>query len=138
MHGRLHTTNTKHPWYRLLRYGTQAIYASMIAFAIMGQNFMIAIGLMAISFVGGAFIKLSICLLGACKGVSKLFGINNYRSTVIPITILMLILSCIIYDDINEMFEWAFSTWAYYAFPFQFILPLIIWITAKFKKKVAT
>jgi polyferredoxin len=58
---------TKHPWFRLLRYGTQAAYAAMIAFAIMGQNFMIAIGLMVISFIGGAWFCGWLCPLGSAQ-----------------------------------------------------------------------
>ncbi len=95
-------------------------------------------GIVVIYFIGGTFIKLCICLLGACKGTSKLFGLDDYRFTVIPITFLMLILAHYIYGNVAQMFEWAFTTWTYYAFPFQVIFPIIIWITAEIKKNKLT
>ncbi len=87
------------------------------------------------AFLIGGFIKISICLLGACNGTTKLFGLNNYRFVVTPIALLMLNLSYLIYDSIFEMIEWSFTTWPYYAFLFQVILPIIIWVVAEIKHK---
>lgn len=88
----------------------------------------------SITFLGAGFIKISICLLGTCNGIAKLFRLKNYKFIVTPISLLMLILSYSIYDSMIEMFEWAFKTWRYYAFPFQVILPIIILICAELKK----
>ncbi|CAH2214384.1 GerAB/ArcD/ProY family transporter [Tepidibacter aestuarii] len=89
----------------------------------------------SISFLTGGFIKISICLLGACNGIAKLFSFNNYRFIVTPVAMLMLNLSYLIYDSIFEMIEWSFTTWPYYAFLFQVILPATIWIVAEIKHK---
>lgn len=87
----------------------------------------------ALVFVVGAFIKTSVCLLVACKGIAYLFHLNDYRSTVIQVALLMLYLSVILYGSIMEMGNWAFQTYFYYAFPFQVIFPIIILITAEIK-----
>jgi spore germination protein KB len=34
-----------------------------------------------------------------------------------------------------EMQEWAFKVYRYYAFPFQVILPVMIWIFAEIKAR---
>ncbi|WFD10173.1 GerAB/ArcD/ProY family transporter [Tepidibacter hydrothermalis] len=82
----------------------------------------------------GAFIKISIYLLGACKGVVKIFGYVDYRFIVMPIALSMLNLSCFIVDNIMEFWEWTDEVWKYYGLFFQVILPIIIWITCEIKK----
>lgn len=87
----------------------------------------------SIIFIFGVFIKTTICLLVACKGIGKVFKLENYRSIVIQTGLLMSYLSYIIYDNIMVMKYWAFKVYPYYAFPFQVILPIIIWILAEIK-----
>ncbi len=82
------------------------------------------------------YIKISICLLAATKGVSKLFGSKDYRFLVTPLGLLMANLSYLIYGNIMEMFEWAQEIWPYYAFPFQVVFPLIILIAVEVKAKL--
>ena len=85
----------------------------------------------SIVFVFGAFMKASICLLAACKGIERVFNLQNYRSVVIEVGLLMIYLAYIIYDDIMTMQFWAFQVYHYYAFPVQVILPVIVWIVAE-------
>ncbi len=87
----------------------------------------------AIEFIFGVFIKSSICLLVACKGIGKIFNLKDYRSIVIQTGLLMVYFSYIVYDSSMEMKYWAFKVYSYYAFPFQVILPIIIWILAEIK-----
>ena len=87
----------------------------------------------AIIFVFGGFVKISVCLYAATLGVAKILNIDNYRYLVAPVGFLMMNLSCIIYESIMEMFDWATKVYAYYAIPFQIILPIIILIAAKIK-----
>lgn len=87
-----------------------------------------------IVFLLGGFIKMSICLLSVSKGISKLFGYNNYRFIVTPIALLMGTLSLSI-DSIIEVIEFASTVSPYYKFPFQVIVPVVLWITAEIKKR---
>ncbi len=91
--------------------------------------------LVSVVFLFSGFIKISICLLAASRGVASVFGIKNYREIVAPIGLLMIALSMILYSNIMEMMSWAFETYNIYAFPFQVILPLLIWIVAELKIK---
>lgn len=77
------------------------------------------------------FIKISICLYAASKGIAKVLNINNYRQIVAPAGILMLILSVIIFRSTMEWYEFTVKTYKIYAIPFEIILPLIILITAE-------
>ncbi|WP_432403170.1 GerAB/ArcD/ProY family transporter [Wukongibacter sp. M2B1] len=86
-------------------------------------------------FLLGAFIKTSIFLLAACKGVCKIFSFTDYRFIVTPIALLIMNLSYLQNNNIMEIFEWVTEIWPYYAFSFQVILPVIIWFIAETKKK---
>lgn len=89
----------------------------------------------ALVFVVGVFIKLSVCLLIACKGIAHLFKLANYRSIVIQTGLLMLYFSYSLYNSIMDMADWAFRIYFYYAFPFQVIFPLIIFFMAELKER---
>lgn len=91
--------------------------------------------IVAIVFIFGGLVKISICLYATSLGISKILNIKNYRYLVVPIAFLMMYLASIIYKNIMEMFEWV-KIYPYYAIPFQIILPIIILIAAKIKIKV--
>lgn len=84
-------------------------------------------------FVLGAFIKGSIYLLAASKGITKIFGCSDYRFIVIPISLLMINLSHFLHDSLMDYFYFVLRIWIYYALPFQVLLPIIIWIIAEIK-----
>ena len=90
--------------------------------------------IIAIVFVLGGFIKISLLLLCCCKGITKIFGFKDYRFIIIPISLLVINLSFFQYDSIMYYFEFNRDIWPYYHFPFQVIFPIIVWIAAEIKK----
>jgi spore germination protein KB len=92
---------------------------------------------LSILFIFGVFIKSSICLLVACKGIEKMFNLKDYRSVAIQTGLLMVYFSYIVYENSIEMRNWSFEVYPYYAFPLQVIIPIIIWILAEVKAKKA-
>lgn len=87
----------------------------------------------AIVFITGGFLKISVCLCAATRGAAKILNIKNYRNIVAPIGLLMMDLASIIYGNTMEMFDWAAKIYQYYAIPFQVILPIAVLIAAKIK-----
>jgi spore germination protein KB len=85
----------------------------------------------SLMFLIGGIIKISICLFAASRGVSKLFNSKNYKFSITPIGIIMVVMGTFIYDSIMDMRNWAIEIWPYYAFPFQVILPVIIYVWAE-------
>lgn len=77
--------------------------------------------------------KIGICLYSACTGFAKLFNLKDYKKIAAPAALISMNISCIIYRNTMEMFYWATTIYKYYAFPFQVIIPLVIWITAEIK-----
>lgn len=84
-------------------------------------------------FILSGYVKASICLFAASKGLAKIFSIENYRQMVIPAALIMVALAGILYSSIMEMFDFI-DVYKYYVLPFQVILPIIIWIFAEIKK----
>lgn len=91
----------------------------------------------SIVFLVSVFAKIGVCLITACKGITRIFGKEGYSFIVTPVAALMLNLSLILYDNIQEMVAWARMAYPYYAFPFQVILPVIILIAAEIKTRRA-
>lgn len=72
-------------------------------------------------------VKIAVCLLAASKGLASLFNLPHYRLVVLPMGMLIMAICAIVYENTMEMF--AFLTYyPYYAFPFQVIFPLAVWI----------
>lgn len=86
-------------------------------------------------FIFGIFIKSSVCLFAACKGIGKILNLKNYRYIVTQTGLLMIYFSYIVYDNIVDMKYWAFKVYPYYAFPVQVIFPIIIWLLAEVKAR---
>lgn len=98
-------------------------------------------GLISSNFLLAGIVKISVCLLVAAKGLTHLFHLNHHRSMVAPVGMLVLALCTILYKNTMDMFNFL-NYYAYYAFPFQVILPLVILITGEIyvrkQKKKAT
>ncbi|QZY55112.1 GerAB/ArcD/ProY family transporter [Crassaminicella profunda] len=92
----------------------------------------------ALVFLLGGFIKVSIYLFAACKGVAKIFDCSNYKFIVTPIALLILNLTYFEFENIMSFNEWIFDVWIYYAFLFIVILPITILIFAEIKKRFST
>lgn len=85
----------------------------------------------SIVFLTAGFIKISMCLLGASKGISKLFNFKDYRFIVVPSALIILNLGFLVYEDMMELNRWVSQVYSYYAFLFEVILPVIVFIAAK-------
>lgn len=94
--------------------------------------------IVSVTFLIGGFVKVSICLLAASNGIAKVFNLKDYRFIATPIALIMLGLSCILYSSVMEMEEWAAKVWPFYAFIFEIILPVIVFIVAEIRKKAIT
>nr|WP_281426063.1 GerAB/ArcD/ProY family transporter [Crassaminicella profunda] len=81
----------------------------------------------------GTFIKISIYMIAACKGITKIFSFKDYRFIVVPMSLLMINLSSFEFENMIEYYKFA-DVWYWYAFPFEVILPIIIWIPSEIKK----
>ncbi len=85
--------------------------------------------------IGGG-IKITVCTYAAAMGICQLFKLDNYKMLIIPISLIVLIISKLIYNNVFEMINWSSNIYPYYALPFQVIIPIIILIISLMKKRV--
>lgn len=79
-------------------------------------------------------IKISLCLYAASMGISRMFDIKDYKVLALPIGLIMLNLSNILYTNIMELVSWTARIYKYYALPFQIFFPTVIYAAIKIKK----
>jgi len=84
----------------------------------------------AINFVIGGIVKISLCLLAATRGVTRLFGLKDYRKLVMPMGLLLVAICSILYENTMDMFTFL-PVYQYYALLFQVVIPVIVWIAAE-------
>lgn len=87
-------------------------------------------GSISSNFLFAGIVKLTVILLAASKGLASLFNLEQYRSVVLPAGMLVLALCAIVYKSAMEMFAFL-PYYPYYAFPFQVIIPLAVWISGE-------
>lgn len=90
---------------------------------------------LSITFLIAGFVKICICLLAASKGFAKVLNFKDYRFIVIPQALMILNFSFIVTKDAMDSRIWNQQVYPYYAFIFEVILPLIIFICAKLRYK---
>lgn len=90
--------------------------------------------LVSTSFMFGGFLKISLCLYVVCKCLAGIFNENDYKIFATPVCVIMMAMSLILYNNVMEMFSWAAEIYKYYAFPFQVVIPIIIFIACIISK----
>lgn len=91
-------------------------------------------GTIAMNFILTGIVKITVCLIAAAKGMSKLFQTGNYRWLVFPMGMLTVAFSSIVYENAMEMFDFL-EIYQYYAIPFEIIIPLLLWILAEIQAR---
>lgn len=87
-------------------------------------------GLISSNFLLAGIVKISVCLLAGAKGLARLFGLEGPKPLVLPVGLLAMALCAILYKNTMEMFSFL-SYYAYYAFPFQVIIPLAVFLAGE-------
>jgi spore germination protein KB len=82
------------------------------------------------NFLLTGIVKITVCLLAASKGIASLFHAKNGAAFIFPVGMLALALCATLYHSIMEMFIFI-DYYFYYAFPFQVIIPVVLWIAAE-------
>lgn len=83
-----------------------------------------------------AFTKMSVFLSAASMGTARLFKSQNSNGFLMPVGLLTLALSSVVFKNTFEMYEFARAYWVV-ALPFQALIPMILWIKAEIKVRRA-
>lgn len=91
-------------------------------------------GSISMNFILAGIAKLSVCLLAMARGVAHLFGLRDYKCVLTPLGLLVIALSAVLYQSSMEMYAFI-EVYHVYAFPFQLVIPPLIWILAEHRAK---
>ncbi|MDU1442037.1 MAG: endospore germination permease [Clostridium cochlearium] len=91
--------------------------------------------IVSIAFTIIQFLEINFCVLGVSKGITEVFNLKNYRSTLIPIVILLIIFAYVMFGSAMDAFEVKKKIWPAYGIVMQIILPCVIFIFASVNKK---
>lgn len=87
-------------------------------------------GSISSNFLFAGIVKIAVCLLAASKGIASLFNLEDYRSVVLPTGLLAMAICASLYKNVMGIFAFI-PYYPYYAFLFQVILPLAVWIAGE-------
>ena len=92
-------------------------------------------GTISINLIIAGLTKTTIFLYSGSLGLAKLINIPNKMDLItMPVCLFALTLCMISYTDALQMFGFL-DFYAYYAFPFQIIIPVIIWLMGEWKTR---
>lgn len=66
--------------------------------------------------------------------MAELFNVRDHKRLVMPISLLVLALSSVLFESMPELIEFI-KAYRFYALPFQVFIPLLIWIVAEIKTR---
>ncbi|MCB2305039.1 hypothetical protein LL127_08990 [Clostridium estertheticum] len=82
-----------------------------------------------------AFIKVSIATFAVCNRISKVLGFDDYKFIATPVVLLMLSFSIFVTQNTMESHFSISNIWQYYSFPFEAIIPFVVFIVAEIRRK---
>lgn len=91
--------------------------------------------LVFVMWVAGVTVKVAIFYYIASLGTAQLFGLSDYRPIVLPIGLLLGVWSLELFQSSSQLIEWLTKTLPFYAFVFEFVIPVLLLITAVLRKQ---
>ena len=91
-------------------------------------------GLISSNFIFTGIVKIAVCMIAAARGFAKLFNIQEYRRILIPVSLFILAICSVSYNNTTELFVFL-NVYKFYTIPFQFIIPIVVWIFAEIRMR---
>lgn len=91
--------------------------------------------IVAIIWMLTIFFKLVVLFYASTMGFAQVLGVKDYRILTFPLGIILLVLSLFVFPNDTYANEFASTSWIPYSFTICIILPLLLILIAKVKKK---
>lgn len=88
------------------------------------------------SWIITLFFKALLYFYGGIIGISQLLGLKDYRKIVLPLGLISIVLSNIVYPNSIYEAEWDGTTWVLWIGTFAVVLPIVILIISIIKNKM--
>lgn len=92
-------------------------------------------GVIASVWIITVFFRALLYFYGIVVGMSQLIGLKDYKTIILPVGLIVLILSDVIYPNYAYEVEYDSKTWILFSFTFGAILPLILLAVTFIKSK---
>ena len=92
--------------------------------------------IVSFSWIATEFIRTILYFYAGTIGLCQLFKIKNDKRIIIPLGLVILIYSGIVYPDAEYQAKWDSITWVPFIASFGAILPILILIISKIKKRM--
>jgi spore germination protein KB len=80
------------------------------------------------------FFKAALYFYGAVMGISQVLGLKDYKKIVLPLGLISIVFSDIVYPNGNYEAQWDSTTWIVWIATFAVILPMVILSITAIKK----
>ncbi|AZN41303.1 GerAB/ArcD/ProY family transporter [Paenibacillus albus] len=91
--------------------------------------------LVAIIWFLTIFFKLAICFHASVHGMAQWFQLRTARPLIIPLAIVLVVLSIVVYPNIVYFRVFAAEIWPFYAMTFGIVIPLILLLISVIKQR---
>ena len=92
--------------------------------------------IISFSWIVSEFIRAVVFFYAGMMGLCQLFKINNYKRIVLPLGLVVLIYSGVVYPDAAYQAKWDSFTWVPFIATFGAIMPILILIITRIKKRM--
>jgi spore germination protein KB len=80
------------------------------------------------------FYKIVIYFYGAILGLAQTLNLQDYRPLTLPMAMILIVISLIIYPNVVYANTWNSTTWIPFVLTFGLFLPLLLLIVAVLRK----
>lgn len=92
--------------------------------------------IIAVTWFITIFFKTVFYFAGAVLGLTQVLELKDYKAITLPLGMILIVLSFIIYPNVVYEGIWDTTTWIPYALTYGLIHPLLLLLVAKFKRKI--
>lgn len=91
--------------------------------------------IVSFSWIVTEFVRVLLYFYAGTIGLCQLFKIKNHKRIILPLGLVILIFSGVVYPDAAYLTKWDTTTWIPFIATFGAILPILILIISKIKKR---
>lgn len=82
--------------------------------------------MLAIIWFVTIFFKTVVCFYAICLGLAQTLKLKDYRPLTLPLGMIMVVLSIVVYGNIVNFLEFTPRIWSVYALTYMLVLPLLL------------
>jgi spore germination protein KB len=82
------------------------------------------------------FFKITISYYAAVLGTAQLLGLKDYRTLTLPLGIILVVLSIVVYKNIVDYIEFTPRVWSVYAMVSMVVIPLLLLLVDLIRSKL--